>query len=235
MPAARCFTSSPPAASRDPSPESKIRDWLRRIKHDKWGWVIYRCTYGDDAAWARFKRIIEQRSRREIAESDTPEVADSLEWTFVEDASTLDGASRDQLRARFRAWVPGAARTEQPRSEDRFVKRNPRYGLFIQVDEDVLRSVVPAPGQPPLEDDWWDEGWVNLVDADWRPLSELFPDEVVDDGDVYEPIDGCTEENVGWVRIVPSMVSSRFYVESPDGFTGDWYPVFKRPPEVICD
>ncbi|KAK1764214.1 hypothetical protein QBC33DRAFT_547513 [Phialemonium atrogriseum] len=60
LPAARFFTSSPPAPSRDPSPESQIRDWLRRIKHDKWGWVIYRCTYSDDAAWARFKQMIEQ-------------------------------------------------------------------------------------------------------------------------------------------------------------------------------
>ena len=25
-------------------------------KQDKWGWVIYRTTYKDDAAWERFKQ-----------------------------------------------------------------------------------------------------------------------------------------------------------------------------------
>jgi hypothetical protein len=49
------------------------------LKHNKWGWVIYRCTYDDDEAWARFKQIINQRSRKTIAESDTPDAADSLE------------------------------------------------------------------------------------------------------------------------------------------------------------
>ena len=41
----------------DDVPHSILAD-LRRLKHDKWGWVIYRCTYGDDEAWSQFQKQI---------------------------------------------------------------------------------------------------------------------------------------------------------------------------------
>ena len=31
---------------------TEIRDLLHKYNHCKWGFVIYRCTYDDDAAWA---------------------------------------------------------------------------------------------------------------------------------------------------------------------------------------
>jgi hypothetical protein len=77
-----------------PSSEQVISDWLKNNKFDKWGWVIYRCTYNDDEGWTRFKQFIIQQSHTHIAECDTPELADSLEWTFVEDRATLDGVSK---------------------------------------------------------------------------------------------------------------------------------------------
>lgn len=40
----------------DDVPHNILAD-LRRLKHNKWGWVIYRCTYGDDKAWAKFQKI----------------------------------------------------------------------------------------------------------------------------------------------------------------------------------
>lgn len=90
------------------SPTRNIQDDLLSRKHDRRGWVIYRCTYGDNEAWARFQQIIHQRSRQTMAASDTPEAADGLEWTVVEDRGALDGASRDQLRACFQTWAAEA-------------------------------------------------------------------------------------------------------------------------------
>jgi hypothetical protein len=84
-----------------PSPESQILNMLKESQHDKWGFVIYRCTYQNDQDWDRFKRLVHDRANEAIAESDTPEIADSLEWTFVEDRATLGGASRAQLREHF--------------------------------------------------------------------------------------------------------------------------------------
>lgn len=62
---------------------------------DKWGWVIYRSSYGDEPAWDRFYEIINPRSRQYVVDSDIPEYAKSLEWTFVEDQRTLEGVPRD--------------------------------------------------------------------------------------------------------------------------------------------
>jgi hypothetical protein len=44
----------------------------------KWGYVIFRCTYGDDASWERF--ITDQQTKAE----DTYE---QLDWTVQEDMS----------------------------------------------------------------------------------------------------------------------------------------------------
>ena len=41
-----------------PSPQSILLHTLQHAKHDKWGFVIYRCTYHSEADWARFKSIL---------------------------------------------------------------------------------------------------------------------------------------------------------------------------------
>jgi hypothetical protein len=214
-----------------PSPTQNIQGSLRKMKHDKWGWVIYRCTYGDNEAWTRFKKIINQHSREIIADGDTPEAGDSLEWTFVEDRGTLDGASREQLRARFKAWAGEAIRTEQPQAENDQTFGIPRYNFFIQVDEDALRSVVCEAPQPP-EMDVDGEGYVNFVDANWEPLSERFPTEDREVDELYEPIDGYREENVGWMKIASFMVGLEFY-EAMSGFPDVWHSFYQRPPETV--
>lgn len=212
------------------SPERAIFDWLKNQGHDKWGWVIYRCTYDDDKAWARFKEFIIQQSRADIANSDTPELSDSLEWTFVEDRVTLDGASKDQLVSRFKQWAPEALKTEQPRVKDhRFGTWGiPRYTYFIYVDKGALRSVVYDAPQAP-KPDLDGVGYVNFVNADWKPLGELGI--AAGEDDVHEPIDGCTEEDVGWMKIASHMVGTGFY-ESTIGYPDCWYVFYERPPEI---
>ncbi|KAH6706369.1 hypothetical protein BKA61DRAFT_138235 [Leptodontidium sp. MPI-SDFR-AT-0119] len=217
-----------------PSPQRVLFDCLQDGKHDKWGWVIYRCTYDDDEGWNRFKRFIIQQSQANIVESDTPELADGLEWTFIEDRATLDGASKDQLRSRFKQWASEALKTEQPRVEDPLSTAygNPRYTYFIHVDESALKSMVYGGPQPPKMDGR--RGYVNFVDAEWKPLSEIKSDlGIVDEAEdeVHEPIDGCTEENVGWMRIALHMVGAEFY-ELMMGNRDVWYTVYKRSPQV---
>ncbi|KAI9927169.1 hypothetical protein ASPWEDRAFT_33117 [Aspergillus wentii DTO 134E9] len=150
-----------------PSPTQAILEGLRGLKHEKWGWVIYRCTYADDKAWTRFKDIINKRSHEEIAEFDSPELANTLEWTYVEDCDTLDGISIPQLRTRFQAWAADAIRTENPRAEGLGLVNHgyPRYSYFIEIDEDALRRVVYEAPQPPAHDEV-DIGHVKFVKAD---------------------------------------------------------------------
>lgn len=64
--------------------------------------------YQDDAAWDRFKQIVPERTQEEMQESDTAVVADKLEWTFADGRAAHDGASRSQLRERFKQWAEQA-------------------------------------------------------------------------------------------------------------------------------
>jgi len=126
--------------------------------------LIYRCTYHNDQAWSRFKKLVHDRTTKSIANSDTPAIANSLEWTFVEDRATLDGASRAQLRERFNKWAEQAYAVEQPRGQADFQKWGlfgfARNNYFIQVDEEALQSVLSPP-----EFSWKNSfGFVNFVD-----------------------------------------------------------------------
>ncbi len=153
-----------------------------------------------------------------------PEVANSLEWTFVSDPTTLDGASRDQLRRRFRAWAADAKRTEQPRAADHDKDwnglRSQRYTYFVQVDEEALRSVVDADPS-----DHSDVGWVNLVRADEEMDFGRRPKE-------EEDVEEAEAEDEGWMMIAAHMLGPDFYDaigQMPEG----WYGFYSAPPGLV--
>jgi hypothetical protein len=218
-----------------PSPESQILEMLKASKHSKWGFVICRCTYQNDQAWPHFKNFVHDRTKKAISKSDTPEIADSLEWTFVEDHATLDGASRAQLRQRFNEWAENAYAVEQPRGQDDFQKWGlfgfARYNYFIQVDEEALRSVLSPP-----EFSWNSFGFVNFVDSRWKPMSDedYYRGMDPEDLEVCDEIDGCCRENVGWMRITPMLMISTEWYGAVGGFAGGgWYVFYLRPPAVV--
>lgn len=201
-----------------------IEEDLRINQHDKWGWVIYRTAYGDDAAWEQFKQFVVDNSTKYIAESKFPGIARNLEWTFVSDQETLDGASTAQLRARFRSWAADAIRTENPRATEDSLSaegRIQRYSYFMAVNEETLRCAADV--KHPRD---WQLVWVKFVKADW----ESDPDE--DDGS-HDLIDGTTEEDVGWMLVMSDTIGAWFYDGMGDNGMG-WYIYYSRPPNCCC-
>ncbi|KAH7078677.1 hypothetical protein BKA63DRAFT_249087 [Paraphoma chrysanthemicola] len=201
-----------------------IRESLALLPFNKWGWVIYRCSYTDDKAWAQFRTLTESNSRTDIAESDAPEIADCLEWKWVEDRASLDGASTAELRDRFRAWVADEV-AQQPAGQD--LEDVSRLKYFIKIDEEVMQSLAGF-----LEKRWSVKAFVKIVKADWEPEVEEDA-EFEREKDIYEPIEGCTEKDVGWMRIAPIMINAEFY-NALDGYEQAWDDMFyQRPPDIV--
>ncbi|KAK6823024.1 hypothetical protein PG987_014569 [Apiospora arundinis] len=127
------------------SAPEKIKWMLEARGHDmEWGWVVYRTSYKPelDVAWEKLKQTILNQSRGDIAESEVPELVDQMNWIFVEDAATLEGASREDLRIRFQAFARDEMAGFLP-ERLRGPGFDSRYEVFLQADEGSLMSLLP--------------------------------------------------------------------------------------------
>lgn len=153
---------------------------------------------------------------------DPPTAVGSHEVTFVEDRPSLDGASIDQLRRSFKQWRDQASAIEQPQAQESPSLHYSQHRYFIQIDEQSLQD---------LQDWGWDGGSVNFVDADWRSLTEwLQTDQLTDSYFEFEPIDSCTEEDVGWMKIAGPMIGAHFYEDMNPEL---WYIYYRRPHDIL--
>jgi hypothetical protein len=267
----------------------RIQDRLHADGHRVWGFVIYRCTYGDDAAW---KTCLERLSAWIRWHMHFYNGSDLLEegrfkLTVFHDASRFDGVSARVVRQHFKECRKEAYHEEQGTSEEiearrpipeishhpygtgefdedlwtrlageaREVNEEPyrisefgrygrgaaavRYRLCVQINEAALQSIISPAGE-----DYTGEAWVNIIEVDWDPevaaaqreyekiegiRSGLDPEFFDDEVEVFPEIDGCTDEDVGRMRVryqdlVPEFYSSmmefnafnQYYVRPPD-------------------
>jgi hypothetical protein len=208
---------------------ANIHEDLQLSKEDKWGWVIYRTTYKDDAGWERFKGYVNAWNQELLSgpeEHDVPSaVLSAMEWTFVSDPATLDGASRQQLRHRFRDWRNTAIQAENPRRDPADTNLSQRYLFFVRVDEDSLKSVLEGNG------DFLDLSWVHLIRCDeeldfGRPLEHK-------DGELDWSLSPIPEhEDDGWMMISVHMINGEFYASLGTAIEY-WYAFYASPPSVV--
>ena len=204
--------------------------------HRTWGYVIYRTTYSSEDDWAEFLR----RLRFHLEDSfDTYNGRDILEFFTLpvfSDPSLFDGAHTPTIRAHFRQWAEGAFRAEQrpqddPSGEEIRMGDSPRYQFCVQVDAAALHSVVHDAPAPPATD-LTKKGWVKLVSKSWIPIEEdprARPDRP--DPNLYEPIEGITEADVGWMKGPYHSVMTEYY-SGEEGLNG-WRAGYCRPPKVV--
>jgi hypothetical protein len=86
------------------SEASSVLEEVLRSRSKKWGWVVYRCTYDDEATWQKLKQWIIDEHRERTEDSDAPTLIDHLDMVFFEDRALFENASRDDLRVHFKAW-----------------------------------------------------------------------------------------------------------------------------------
>jgi hypothetical protein len=179
----------------------------------KWGFVIYRCTYDDDSAWEHFMHRLNARKDAVLKDVyDDEHLAHHLDWNVQQDPS-LGHATKNHVRARFRTWVATDARAEMPTSSDYqdklegLLHENPRYKYCIHVDAASLQSVLDGPSA--AEPDLRGISYVNLIRADeaweaWEKESTQAraTSAEEDSQDEGEPeTEGRTSRDVGWMKV----------------------------------
>jgi hypothetical protein len=82
-----------------------IRRSIQFHGHKKWGLLLYRCDYASDELWHKFLEVVQSSVERDLRSYTGDDVRGTLEMTPKEDKATLDGATVDQVRDIFAAWL----------------------------------------------------------------------------------------------------------------------------------
>ncbi|KAE8383973.1 hypothetical protein BDV23DRAFT_177414 [Aspergillus alliaceus] len=195
-----------------------------------WGFVIYRCTYQSDSDWEKFMARFLHHVTKSLEFYNGLDLLDSFAPTVFEDRS-FNGVSTAFLRKHFQEWAVTAPEKEQGVDNTCFPESG-RYRFFIMVDQEALESVL---GAPDLEDSN-KYGFVRLVNGFWEP-QELDEDELAAYGvssqselKQYEPVEGCTLEDVGWMKVLYDEAETWAFLHVCDTF--DWLTYYKRPPGI---
>lgn len=129
----------------------------------------------------------------------------------------------------------------QSQGDERYHSPAVRYRFCVQIDEESMQSIVSS------DETSDDDGWVNLVSADWHAEDAaarreqdrkqhvemgLDPQDFDHEVEVFPAIDGCVEESVGWMRVRCGELIPDFYTDLRDEGDGGFGRLYVRPPEV---
>jgi hypothetical protein len=191
-------------------PLDRMDRHLKAMGHDKWGWVVYRCTYSSDDDWSEFMKKMKALSKEWFDFYFATEAMRKKHiWTFIDDRDRLENASKSDVRRMFKEWIysPEAA-AEQPNAEGPMSKvGTARYRFCMHVDE-------------AYESD--DDGEDDEDDGDSGEACEDY---------ILPEIEGCTDEDVGWTKASIGIILGRYISLCNPRF---WYAYYSRPP-LIAD
>lgn len=215
-----------PELSTNLNTADHIERYLQADGHRTWGFVIYRCTYDSDDEWNEFMERLRYRIRQTLEFYNGLDLIDSLSLTVIEDREKLDDVEASVVREHFKTWAETALQREQgaqAHMQSEFQAwESQRYLYCIQVDAEVLESVVHWAEAPPAIDAR-SEGFVKIISRYWEPYGAR------DRDPPQEPIEGCTEDDVGWMMVDYTNVVAFYHLLRSRHF---WYSVYKRPPKV---
>ncbi|CAG8268667.1 unnamed protein product [Penicillium salamii] len=209
-------------SKRDPTMHASLNEADRLEKlldkdgFKKWGFVIYRCTYQNNIDWENFMARFVSAVPDYLEFYNGLDLLDTFTPTVLEDPS-FEGATVATLREHFNQWAKSSLKEEQGVAED-YQACTGRYRFFIMVDQEAMDSVLSAP------EDEDEAAFVRMVYAEWEP-------EVPDEEDIAkEPIEGCTQNDVGWMKTCWRWVQLPGFHKMQDW--DDWEAYYVRPPEI---
>jgi hypothetical protein len=222
-------------------PLKHIREDIQYHKHKKWGFLIYRCDYASDEAWAKFLSNLNWEMEEGLKILKAEDLRDTMEMTPKEDKEALDGATVDQVRNAFTEWV----RSDEARAEINDgpcgAFTYPRHTYCVHVDAGVLNSVVNRAPQPPS----WDRrkiAYVNLVQLRHKdfaetlglPVQETTNDDEEDEEDeeIDGDINGSEHEDEHFVKVPLSYLGPESYNQLYSQFTFERFVQYQRSDNV---
>ncbi|KAF4547536.1 Hypothetical protein D9617_40g012750 [Elsinoe fawcettii] len=130
----------------------------------RWGFVVYRCTYGDDDGWARCLHFLNENTRSNLEAQNAVELMRTLNWSIQSDPD-FEGIDQERVRQHFAEWCAENRPIESSRSE---------YCLMI--DRDCMESILNAPQPPDYDREM--TAYVYCIKRDWTaPTSTEAKDE----------------------------------------------------------
>jgi hypothetical protein len=224
---------SPSQRNPDMSWQNNAADLIERQLqddgHQTWGFVIYRTTYHSDADWAEFLRRLRFQMEDMFDYFNGRDILEKFSLTVLEERTLFEDTSTNTIRQHFQQWSLAAYRTEQQlvegSSDGVRIGQSPRYRFAVQVDAAALKSVVhDAPAPPAL--DTTKKGWVKLIDKSWY-LGRSEGSSATQ----FEPIEGVTEQDVGWIKVPYQNLMTELYTKcrSPN----NWSLNYSRPPKIV--
>ncbi|CAJ2502251.1 Uu.00g096450.m01.CDS01 [Anthostomella pinea] len=211
------------------SPMRSTIRYMLETGYEQWGFLIYRCTYGDDDAWDSYMAYLREEVHSDLDHSGCDVLLEQYaRWTVVEDESLLDGASKDQVRRRFVAWrdrhSDSVFQWPPPRA------RQPRFAYCLYVDQkclDTLHPHVEAKSAANRRDRPPPPLVAAVIDGDFH---EGRFDSHAREGETYPPVEGCAKKYVGWQYYSARCLAGLYenlQIEHMDGYFS-----YQRPPAI---
>ena len=233
-----------PQISKESNQADLIEEGYQYDGHKTWGFVIYRTTYDSNEDWTEFIRRLRWWTTDSMEFYGGLDVLERMAWTVFDDRKQFDGADTAAVRRHFLDWAETAVLSEQQDADGNppvamehaprySYGGSPRYRYCIQVDAEALDSCVHD-GPPPPDSRLEQASWVKVVDKNWIPRREnpVFAGRRSDPHAYdFEPLEGVTEEHIGWLKCPLSAVMPEYYHLFRD--LNGWSIVYRRPPAVV--
>lgn len=204
----------------------RVEELLKKDGFTTWGFVIVRCTYHNDSDWEKFMGRIIGAVSEDLEFHKGLDMLETFAPTVLEDPS-FEGATVATLREHFHKWKKTAMKEEQGVSED-YVPKSGRYRFFITVDQEAMESVLnTAVG----EYEEYELGHVRMINAEWKWT--YVPEEDPEDEpevEEFEPLEGCPEDDVGWMNIRWRIVQLPGFYKMKE--IDDWQTHYARYPGI---
>lgn len=136
--------------------QDTINSMIRSGRH-KWGFLVYRTSYDDEAAWQRYLHILYRTTWIRLNDENLLCLFLYLSFTPMEDRSLFEGAYKDRIREHFKHWIStrSVERDGPGADHPNLIELCPRYRVCMSVDKEILNGASI--------DEFLDAGF-------WRPL-----------------------------------------------------------------